>query len=38
VTLIVPEGYTQSSKNPATIQISRGGTNVDGVNFVLAPA
>jgi hypothetical protein len=38
LTLIVPDGYTQSSTNPATIAISRGGTNVDGVNFVLAPA
>jgi hypothetical protein len=38
VSLVVPSGYTQSSANPATILISRGDTNVSGVNFVLTPS
>ena len=37
VTLVVPDGYSQISKNPSTIMISRGGMNVGGVDFVLAP-
>ena len=38
VTLVVPGGYSQTSTNPSAILISRGDTNVGGVNFVLAPA
>jgi peroxidase len=36
VRLVVPSGFTQSSKNPSTIVISRGGIDVKDVNFVLA--
>ena len=36
VTLVVPDGYSQTSKNPSTIMISRGGMSVGGVDFVLA--
>ena len=37
VSLVVPSGFTQISKNPSAILISRGDINVNGVNFVLAP-
>jgi hypothetical protein len=30
-------GFVQTSKKPAAIMISRGGVNVNGVDFVLAP-
>jgi hypothetical protein len=36
VRLMVPTGFLQRSKNPAAIQISRGGTDVTGVDFVLS--
>jgi hypothetical protein len=36
VSLVVPSGFAQASKNPATISISRGGTDVNGVDFVVA--
>jgi hypothetical protein len=36
VTLVVPGGYSQTSKNPSTILISRGGMDASGVDFVLA--
>jgi hypothetical protein len=35
VSLVVPPGFTQTSANPGTILISRGDTNVSGVNFVV---
>jgi hypothetical protein len=38
VSLVVPSGFVQTSKGPSTILISRGGTDVSGVDFVLAPA
>ncbi len=38
VALVVPTGYTQSSRNPSTIAISRGGIDLSGVDFVLTPA
>ncbi len=36
VSLVVPPGFTQASKNPSTILISRGDINVRGINFVVA--
>ena len=36
VRLVLPPGLTQTSANPATISISRGDTNVTGVNFSVA--
>jgi hypothetical protein len=38
VSLVAPSGFRQTSKNPPTISISRGGLDVSGVDFVLAPA
>jgi hypothetical protein len=38
VRLVTPSGLTQTSVNPSSILISRGGVDVSGVNFVLAPA
>jgi hypothetical protein len=38
VRLVLPSGLTQTSANPATISISRGDTNVSGVNFTVASA
>jgi hypothetical protein len=35
---VVPSGFTQTSTNPSPILISRGGTNVTGVNFDIEPA
>jgi hypothetical protein len=35
VRLVVPSGYSQVSRNPSTILISRGDLNVGGVDFVL---
>jgi hypothetical protein len=35
VRLVVPSGFVQTSKNPGTILISRGGIDVSGVDFVL---
>jgi peroxidase len=36
VRLVLPSGLTQTSANPSTISISRGDTNVSGVNFIVA--
>jgi hypothetical protein len=36
VILVVPSGLVQTSKNPASILISRGDLNVTGVDFILA--
>ena len=36
VSLVLPSGYVQTSKNPGTISLSRGNLNVDGMNFGLA--
>jgi peroxidase len=36
VRLVVPSGFTQTSKNASTILISRGDVSVSGVDFVLA--
>jgi hypothetical protein len=38
VNVEVPSGYTQTSRNPPTILISRGGMDVGGVDFVLTSA
>ena len=38
VVLVLPSGVTQVSANPATIQITRGGQNVTGVNFLVTSA
>jgi hypothetical protein len=38
VSVVVPAGFTQTSTQPFPISISRGDVNVNGVNFVLAPA
>jgi peroxidase len=35
VRLVVPSGSTQTSSNPSTIHVTRGGVNVAGVNFTL---
>ena len=35
VVLVPPSGYTRTSTNPSTIQISRGGQDVTDVNFLL---
>jgi hypothetical protein len=37
VRVVAPAGYKQTSPNPSTIEVSRGGINVTGVNFTLAP-
>jgi hypothetical protein len=37
VRLVVPSGFTQTSPNPPTILISRGGISVNGVDFTLTP-
>jgi hypothetical protein len=37
VRLVLPGGFTQTSANPAAILISRGDSNVTGVNFDVAP-
>jgi peroxidase len=37
VSIVGPLGYTQTSTNPSSIQISKGGLNVDNVNFDLTP-
>jgi hypothetical protein len=36
VKLVAPPGLSQISRNPSTISISRGGIDVNGVDFVLA--
>ena len=36
VRLVLPSGFTQTSPNPAAIDITRGGVNVSGVNFTVA--
>jgi hypothetical protein len=38
VRLVVPSGFKQTSTNPSTILISRGGLSVGSVNFVLTQA
>ncbi len=38
VRVVAPTGLAQTSTDPAPVLISRGDTNVGGVNFVLAPA
>jgi hypothetical protein len=38
VTLVVPSGFSQTSRDPSTILISRGEMNVKKIDFVLAPA
>jgi hypothetical protein len=35
VRLVVPSGFTQTSPNPSTILISRGGLSISGVDFVV---
>jgi hypothetical protein len=38
VSVVVPAGLTQLSPSPAPVSITRGDTNVGGVNFVLSPS
>jgi hypothetical protein len=38
VRVVMPSGFTQTSPNPATMLISRGGINLSRVNFAITPA